>query len=91
MVICQFATDLFHCWLSHELGGAVFGESINAWGSDFCLVVIFQEREATQYRRVIRKAAKITKLQLFSLAVQILEQVEFVEETFVMWGLIYEP
>ena len=55
-----------------------------AWGA------IFQDREAARYRRVVRAAAAITKLDLPDWASQMLDDQELTEKTFVMWDLIHD-
>lgn len=54
------------------------------WGA------IFQDREAARYRRVVRAASEITKLQLPDDAAELLEDAELAEHTFVMWDLIHD-
>jgi hypothetical protein len=54
------------------------------WGA------IFQDREAARYRRVVRAAAGITKLELPDWAEQMLDDQELTEKTFVMWDLIHD-
>ena len=54
------------------------------WGA------IFQDREAARYRRVVRAAAEITKLQLPEEAARMLDEQTLTEETFVMWDLIHD-
>lgn len=54
------------------------------WGA------IFQDREAARYRRVVRAAAEITKLQLPDEAARMLADQSLAEETFVMWDLIHD-
>ncbi len=54
------------------------------WGA------IFQDREAARYRRVVRAAAEITKLQLPDDAARMLDDQKLTEETFVMWDLIHD-
>ncbi|MWB99142.1 DUF6421 family protein [Agromyces seonyuensis] len=54
------------------------------WGA------IFQDREAARYRRVVRAAADITKLELPADALAILDDQRLAEETFVMWDLIHD-
>ncbi|MFI5062096.1 MAG: DUF6421 family protein [Actinomycetales bacterium] len=54
------------------------------WGA------IFQDREAARYRRVVRAAAEITKLQLPDDAARMLDDQNLTEETFVMWDLIHD-
>jgi len=54
------------------------------WGA------IFQDREAARYRRVVRAAAAVTKLELPDRAAQMLDDQELTEKTFVMWDLIHD-
>ncbi|AMB60069.1 DUF6421 family protein [Microterricola viridarii] len=54
------------------------------WGA------IFQDREAARYRRVVRAAAEITKLELPADAATLLDDQKLAEETFVMWDLIHD-
>jgi len=54
------------------------------WGA------IFQDREAARYRRVVRAATAITKLDLPDWAAQMLDDQELTEKTFVMWDLIHD-
>ena len=54
------------------------------WGA------IFQDREAARYRRVVRAAADITKLQLPPMAAAMLDDQALTEPTFVMWDLIHD-
>ena len=54
------------------------------WGA------IFQDREAARYRRVVRAAAGITKLDLPEDAARMLEDQELTERTFVMWDIIHD-
>ncbi|MGO1732288.1 DUF6421 family protein [Agrococcus casei] len=54
------------------------------WGA------IFQDREAARYRRVVKAATEITKLELPPLAAEMLEDQHLTEETFVMWDLIHD-
>ncbi|WP_394553475.1 DUF6421 family protein [Agromyces sp. MMS24-JH15] len=54
------------------------------WGA------IFQDREAARYRRVVRAAAGITKLDLPADAVRLLDDQGLAERTFVMWDLIHD-
>jgi hypothetical protein len=54
------------------------------WGA------IFQDREAARYRRVVRAAAEITKLELPDEAARMLDDQKLAEETFVMWDLIHD-
>ncbi|MEV8134386.1 DUF6421 family protein [Microbacterium aurantiacum] len=54
------------------------------WGA------IFQDREAARYRRVVRAAAEITKLELPADAAAMLDDQELTEKTFVMWDIIHD-
>ncbi|MFE1666131.1 DUF6421 family protein [Microbacterium sp. P02] len=54
------------------------------WGA------IFQDREAARYRRVVRAAADITKLELPAEAARMLDDQELTEQTFVMWDIIHD-
>ncbi|MFT4234282.1 MAG: DUF6421 family protein [Microbacterium sp.] len=54
------------------------------WGA------IFQDREAARYRRVVRAAADITKLDLPSDAARMLDDQHLTEKTFVMWDMIHD-
>ncbi|MFT4030138.1 MAG: DUF6421 family protein [Protaetiibacter sp.] len=54
------------------------------WGA------IFQDREAARFRRVVRAAASITKLELLPSQALLLDDQETAEEVFVMWDLIHD-
>jgi hypothetical protein len=54
------------------------------WGA------IFQDREAARYRRVVRAAAEITKLELPADAAEMLETQDVAERAFVMWDIIHD-
>ncbi|MBR22492.1 MAG: DUF6421 family protein [Microcella pacifica] len=54
------------------------------WGA------IFADREAARYRRVVRAAAEITKLDLPDDALELLDDQELAERTFVMWDMIHD-
>jgi hypothetical protein len=54
------------------------------WGA------IFADREAARFRRVVREAAEITKLELPADAARLLDDQHLTEETFVMWDLIHD-
>ena len=54
------------------------------WGA------IFQDREAARYRRVVRAASEITKLELPDDAAALLDDQELAERTFVMWDIIHD-
>jgi len=54
------------------------------WGA------IFQDREAARYRRVVRAASGITKLDVPDDAAALLDDQELAERTFVMWDIIHD-
>lgn len=54
------------------------------WGA------IFQDREAARYRRVVRAASEITKLDLPEEAARMLDDQDLAEKTFVMWDIIHD-
>lgn len=54
------------------------------WGA------IFQDREAARYRRVVRAASEITKLDLPAEAARMLDDQDLTEKTFVMWDIIHD-
>ncbi len=54
------------------------------WGA------IFADREAARFRRVVREAAGITKLDLPEGLERLLDDQTLAEETFVMWDLIHD-
>jgi len=54
------------------------------WGA------IFADREAARYRRVVRAAAAITKLELPDDAAGLLDDQALAERTFVMWDMIHD-
>ncbi|MFP1603252.1 DUF6421 family protein [Microbacterium sp. 2216-1] len=54
------------------------------WGA------IFQDREAARYRRVVRAASQITKLELPEAAARMLDDQQLTEKTFVMWDIIHD-
>lgn len=54
------------------------------WGA------IFADREAARFRRVVKKAAEVTALDLPEEALELLEDQRLAEETFVMWDLIHD-
>lgn len=54
------------------------------WGA------IFQDREAARYRRVVRAASDITKLELPADAASLLDDQGLAERTFVMWDIIHD-
>ena len=54
------------------------------WGA------IFADREAARFRRVVRAASGITRLDLPAGAARLLDDQRLAEETFVMWDLIHD-
>ncbi|MGA1836824.1 DUF6421 family protein [Herbiconiux sp. 11R-BC] len=54
------------------------------WGA------IFADREAARFRRVVREAASVTRLELPPEAARLLEDQALTERTFVMWDLIHD-
>ena len=54
------------------------------WGA------IFADREAARFRRVVREAASVTRLELPEDAARLLDDQELTERTFVMWDLIHD-
>jgi hypothetical protein len=54
------------------------------WGA------IFADREAARFRRVVRAAAEITRLELNAQAARLLDDRQLAERTFVMWDLIHD-
>ncbi len=54
------------------------------WGA------IFQDREAARFRRVVREAAAVTHLDLQADALELLDNQQLTQETFVMWDLIHD-
>ncbi|MFT3859744.1 DUF6421 family protein [Micropruina sp.] len=54
------------------------------WGA------IFADREAARFRRVLRAAVDVTKLDLIVEASELLDDQGLAEETFVMWDLIHD-
>ena len=54
------------------------------WGA------IFADREAARFRRVVRAASEITKLELPADALRLLDDQQLTEQTFVMWDLIHD-
>jgi len=54
------------------------------WGA------IFADREAARYRRVVRAASEITRLELPAEAAGMLDDQRLTEEAFVMWDLIHD-
>ena len=51
---------------------------------------IFADREAARFRRVVRQAASVTRLELPADAEALLDDQRLTEETFVMWDLIHD-
>ena len=54
------------------------------WGA------IFADREAARFRRVVRAASEITRLELPEDAARMLADQKLTQETFVMWDLIHD-
>jgi hypothetical protein len=54
------------------------------WGA------IFADREAARFRRVLRAASTITRLELPAAAQRLLDDQALAEQTFVMWDLIHD-
>ena len=54
------------------------------WGA------IFADREAARFRRVVRAASEITKLELPDSAARLLDNQHLAEQTFIMWDLIHD-
>ena len=54
------------------------------WGA------IFQDREAARFRRVVRAASEITRLDLPEGAARMLDDQDLAEQTFVMWDIIHD-
>ncbi len=54
------------------------------WGA------IFADREAARFRRVVREAAAVTRLELPADAQRLLDDQQLAERTFVMWDLIHD-
>ncbi|MEY2847814.1 MAG: hypothetical protein RI885_479, partial [Actinomycetota bacterium] len=54
------------------------------WGA------IFADREAARFRRVVREAASVTRLDLPDDAAALLDDQTLAEQTFVMWDLIHD-
>ncbi|WP_082487281.1 DUF6421 family protein [Leifsonia sp. Root112D2] len=54
------------------------------WGA------IFADREAARFRRVVRAASEITRLDLPADAARLLDDQALTEQTFVMWDLIHD-
>jgi hypothetical protein len=54
------------------------------WGA------IFADREAARFRRVVREAASVTRLDLPADAQRLLDDQALAERTFVMWDLIHD-
>ncbi|MDJ0314656.1 DUF6421 family protein [Arthrobacter sp. H35-D1] len=54
------------------------------WGA------IFQDREAARFRRVVKEAAAVTRLDLPEDALELLDDQALTQETFVMWDMIHD-
>lgn len=54
------------------------------WGA------IFQDREAARYRRVVKAAAEITRLELPADAQEMLDDQQAATEAFIMWDIIHD-
>jgi hypothetical protein len=54
------------------------------WGA------IFADREAARFRLVVREAAAVTRLDVPTGAMELLDDQELAEEAFVMWDLIHD-
>ncbi|WP_405371980.1 MULTISPECIES: DUF6421 family protein [unclassified Microbacterium] len=54
------------------------------WGA------IFQDREAARYRRVVRAASEITRLDLPADAARLLDDQALTEKTFVLWDIVHD-
>jgi Family of unknown function (DUF6421) len=54
------------------------------WGA------IFADREAARFRRVVRAASEITRLDLPDSAARLLDDQQLAEQTFIMWDLIHD-
>lgn len=54
------------------------------WGA------IFADREAARFRRIVRAASEITRLELPADAAALLDDQALTEETFAMWDLIHD-
>ncbi|RNE67267.1 DUF6421 family protein [Cryobacterium tepidiphilum] len=54
------------------------------WGA------IFADREAARFRRVVRAAAEVTRLEMPADAAALLDDQHLTEETYVMWDLIHD-
>jgi Family of unknown function (DUF6421) len=54
------------------------------WGA------IFADREAARFRRVVRAASEVTKLDLPDSAARLLDNQELAEQTFIVWDLIHD-
>jgi hypothetical protein len=54
------------------------------WGA------IFADREAARFRRVVREASAVTRLELPADAASLLDDQALTERTFVMWDLIHD-
>lgn len=54
------------------------------WGA------IFQDREAARFRRVVRAAAKVTRLELLPQQQRLLDDQRLAERVFVLWDLVHD-
>ena len=69
----------------------LFPESVAARQTpSFTWGAIFQDREAARFRRVVREAAAVTRLELPADAAALLDDQALTQETFVMWDLIHD-
>ncbi|GAA4389074.1 DUF6421 family protein [Tsukamurella soli] len=57
---------------------------------EFTWGAIFSDREAARYRRVVRAAARITRLTLPADAERMLDDQALTERTFAMWDIIHD-
>ncbi len=75
----------------HSNSAVLFPESVAVRETpSFTWGAIFQDREAARFRRVVREAAKVTRLDLPADALELLDSQALAEETFVMWDLIHD-
>jgi hypothetical protein len=69
----------------------LFPESVATSSTpDFTWGAIFADREAARYRRVIRRAASVTGLDLPEDAAAMLDDQDLAEKTFILWDLIHD-
>ena len=69
----------------------LFPETVSvAETPEFTWGAIFADREAARFRRVLKAACDVTKLQLPGLASDLLTSQKLTEETFAMWDLIHD-